>query len=97
MERAHPGYLYYYFVERHLQGYLTATQRHAGRPFWYYLPIVLGGALPWTGYLAGALRSAAGNPLRLILWAWFAIGLVFLSIGESKLVTYALPLFRSSR
>ena len=40
MERAHPGYLHYYFVERHLQGYLTATQRHAGRPFWYYLPIV---------------------------------------------------------
>ena len=60
MERAHPGYLHYYFVERHLQGYLTATQRHAGRPWWYYLPIVLGGALPWTGYLdrGGAVRPA---------------------------------------
>ena len=97
MERAHPGYLHYYFVERHLQGYLTATQRHAGRPFWYYLPIVLGGALPWTGYLWRA-RSSPGfgsraDSLRLVLWGWFAIGLVFLSIGESKLVTYALPLF----
>jgi 4-amino-4-deoxy-L-arabinose transferase-like glycosyltransferase len=90
MERAHPGYLHYYFVERHLQGYLTATQRHAGRPFWYYLPIVLGGALPWTAYLIGAARSIRGN---FLLWGWFAIGLVFLSIGESKLVTYALPLF----
>ena len=28
-----------------------------------------------------------------MLWGWFAIGLVFLSLGESKLVTYALPLF----
>jgi 4-amino-4-deoxy-L-arabinose transferase-like glycosyltransferase len=112
MERAHPGYLYYYFVERHLQGYLTATQRHAGRPFWYYLPIVLGGALPWTGYLLGALRGArlrqgsppsprrgfgeasgGARPPGLVLWGWFTIGLVFLSIGESKLVTYALPLF----
>jgi 4-amino-4-deoxy-L-arabinose transferase-like glycosyltransferase len=109
MEYAHPGYLYYYFVERHLQGYLTATQRHAGRPFWYYLPIVVGGALPWTGYLADALRRARlrqrygetgsrevdheRGRLRLLLWGWFAIGLVFLSIGESKLVTYALPLF----
>ena len=54
MEAAHPGYLHYYFVERHLQGYLTATQRHAGRPWWYYVPIVLGGALPWTAYLVGA-------------------------------------------
>jgi 4-amino-4-deoxy-L-arabinose transferase-like glycosyltransferase len=93
MERAHPGYLHYYFVERHLQGYLTATQRHAGRPFWYYLPIVAGGALPWTAYLVGAARSARGNPLRLVVWAWFGIALVFLSVGESKLVTYALPLF----
>jgi 4-amino-4-deoxy-L-arabinose transferase-like glycosyltransferase len=100
MEHAHPGYLYYYFVERHLQGYLTATQRHAGRPFWYYLPIVIGGALPWTAYLAGALRrvrssepGATERGLRRTLWGWFAIGLVFLSIGESKLVTYALPLF----
>ena len=93
MEHAHPGYLHYYFVERHLQGYLTATQRHAGRPFWYYLPIVLGGALPWTLHLAGAAHSAPANRLRLVLWGWFAIGLVFLSVGESKLVTYALPLF----
>ena len=109
MERAHPGYLYYYFVERHLQGYLTATQRHAGRPFWYYLPIVVGGTLPWTGYLAGGPAPRPPSPglrrgrlarggqerggMRLLLWAWFAIGLVFLSLGESKLVTYALPLF----
>jgi 4-amino-4-deoxy-L-arabinose transferase-like glycosyltransferase len=111
MEAAHPGYLHYYFVERHVQGYLTATQRHAGRPWWYYVPIVVGGALPWTGYLAGALRGVlpgspharkpwrtAGLPTvtpgrRRVLWGWFAIGLVFLSLGESKLVTYALPLF----
>jgi len=93
MERAHPGYLHYYFVERHLQGYLTATQRHAGRPFWYYLPILLGGALPWTPYLFVAAASARRHPLRVVVWSWFGIGLIFLSIGESKLVTYALPLF----
>jgi 4-amino-4-deoxy-L-arabinose transferase-like glycosyltransferase len=93
MEHAHPGYLHYYFIERHLQGYLTASQRHAGRPFWYYGPLVLGGALPWTLYLAGAIRVARANALRLVLWGWLAVGLVFLSLGESKLVTYALPLF----
>src|SRR6266545_265258 len=117
MEHAHPGYLHYYFVERHLQGYLTATQRHAGRPWWYYVPILLGGALPWTPYLIVAARSArhdslrqassparqasdalpaarqASSPVRLMVWGWLAIGLAFLSAGESKLVTYALPLF----
>ena len=90
MERAHPGYLHYYFVERHLQGYLTATQRHAGRPWWYYLPIVAGGALPWTVFL---FATAQRDRMRLAMWAWFGIGLIFLSAGESKLVTYVLPLF----
>jgi 4-amino-4-deoxy-L-arabinose transferase-like glycosyltransferase len=93
MERAHPGYLHYYFVERHLQGYLTSTQRHAGRQWWYYVPIVIGGSLPWTGYLVGALQRARADRLRLVVWAWLAAGFVFLSVGESKLVTYALPLF----
>jgi 4-amino-4-deoxy-L-arabinose transferase-like glycosyltransferase len=99
MERAHSGYLYYYFIERHLQGYMTATQRHAGRPWWYYVPILIGGALPWTGYLAGAVRMARARQndfkarARLVLWVWFGVGLVFLSAGESKLVTYVLPLF----
>ena len=95
MEHAHPGYLYYYFVERHLAGYLTATQPHAGRGWWYYAPIVLGGALPWTAYLYDAARDAPARALRLVLWGWFAVGFVFLSLGESKLVTYALPLFPS--
>jgi 4-amino-4-deoxy-L-arabinose transferase-like glycosyltransferase len=93
MERAHPGYLHYYFVERHLQGYLTATQRHAGRGWWYYLPIVIGGSLPWTGYLADAARIARASQVRLAIWTWLTLGLVFLSAGESKLVTYALPVF----
>ncbi|HEX4566353.1 MAG TPA: glycosyltransferase family 39 protein [Vicinamibacterales bacterium] len=93
MERAHPGYLHYYFVERHLQGYLTATQRHAGREWWYYVPIVIGGSLPWTGYLVSAARMARAERMRLVVWAWLAGGFLFLSLGESKLVTYALPLF----
>jgi len=104
MERAHPGYLHYYFVERHLQGYLTATQRHAGRAWWYYVPIVIGGTLPWTGYLVAAAhavlgadarraKAADGRRMRVLVWAWFLAGFVFLSAGESKLVTYVLPLF----
>src|SRR5258708_36365378 len=89
MEHAHPGYLHYYFVERHLQGYLTATQRHAGRPFWYYVPVVLGGTLPWTGYLAGALGSAwptgaSAAPLRRGRLGWVAVGGVVLTGGGSR-------------
>jgi 4-amino-4-deoxy-L-arabinose transferase-like glycosyltransferase len=94
MEHGHPGYLHYYFMERHVEAYLTATQRHSGRSWWYYVPIMIAGPLPWTGYLVGALRQTKREEtVRIILWSWCAIGLVFLSVAESKLVTYVLPLF----
>ena len=50
-EARSPGYLYYFFVERHLLGFATSTQNHGSAPWWYYLPILLGGGLPWIGYL----------------------------------------------
>jgi 4-amino-4-deoxy-L-arabinose transferase-like glycosyltransferase len=69
MERATPGYLHYFFVERHLLGYATATQLHGWRPWWYYLPVLAGGALPWIGAIVfarppwpGRARSARSGP-----------------------------------
>lgn len=93
MEHAHPGYLHYYFVDRHLRGYLTSTQLHAGRPWWYYGPILVGATLPWTGYAARAARDARRTPMLPVVWGWFVAGLVFLSVAQSKLGVYALPLF----
>jgi 4-amino-4-deoxy-L-arabinose transferase len=57
MERRNPGYLHYYFVDRHLLGFATETQRHGHQPFWYYVPILLGGGLPWIIYLPVAVRD----------------------------------------
>ena len=103
MERAQPGYLHYYFVERHFFGFATGTQRHAGRPFWYYVPVLLAGGLPWVVYVPFALRrwwtapapaSADGSAdARRLGFAWLLTGWIFLSIAGSKLFTYALPLF----
>src|SRR5262249_23940811 len=73
--------------------YLTNTQRHAGRAWWYYVPIVVGGSLPWTGYLGRSARTARADRRRLVIWAWLGAGFVFLSVGQSKLATFALPLF----
>jgi 4-amino-4-deoxy-L-arabinose transferase-like glycosyltransferase len=93
MERAHPGYLHYYFVERHVQGYFTATQRHAGRAWWYYVPIVAGGALPWLPVAFSRSAPATSRQPQRLVWIWFIAGIVFLSAGESKLATYVLPAF----
>jgi 4-amino-4-deoxy-L-arabinose transferase-like glycosyltransferase len=87
MNAREPAYLRYYFVDRHLLGFATDTQRHGERAWWYYLPIVLGGALPWILWLRGTGHRGS----LLLLWTWLMGTLVLLSLSGSKALTYLLP------
>jgi 4-amino-4-deoxy-L-arabinose transferase-like glycosyltransferase len=60
MASQHPGFLRYYFLDRHALGFATATQPHSNQPWWYYLPILLGGGLPWIGYVCWAGSKGLG-------------------------------------
>ncbi len=101
MEFRVTGYLYYYFVERHVMGFATATQRHGSYPWWYYAPYFILGALPWLWYIGPMLRDECRarmqgtrfTPEMVFVVCWFVGGLLFLSTAKSKLVTYSLPLF----
>ena len=103
IEVRNPGYLYYYFVERHVLGYATSTQKHGAEPWWYYLPILLFGGMPWIAYLPVGLRDwwAGRNqpqrgtidPAVLLLLCWLFGSTLFLSMAGSKLVTYIWPVF----
>jgi len=100
MEQASPGYLKYYFVDRHLLGYVTEGQYHGEAPWYYYAAPVLGGSMPWLLYAlarVGQLRfdawSSRESRATLYLTCWFVGGLLFLTFANSKLLTYALPLF----
>jgi 4-amino-4-deoxy-L-arabinose transferase-like glycosyltransferase len=89
MNAREPGYLHYYFVDRHLLGFATQTQEHSGQPWWFYLPLVAGGGLPWIAF-AGVGRVFS-DPPRTLLWAWLGATLVLLTLSQSKAVTYILP------
>jgi 4-amino-4-deoxy-L-arabinose transferase-like glycosyltransferase len=99
MERANAGYFHYYFVERHLLGFATSTQIHGDRAWWYYLPVVVAGSLPWGLYLPGRLgrRSGGGSVANragdTLAWVWLVGGTAFLSLAGSKMVTYVWPVF----
>lgn len=108
MESRHPGYLYYYFVERHLLGFATSTQRHAGESFWFYLPILLWGSLPWITYLPAGLREwwlrrqdtrfasrmkSVDNGGMVLLLCWVIGGTILMTVAKSKLITYIWPVF----
>jgi 4-amino-4-deoxy-L-arabinose transferase-like glycosyltransferase len=99
MERVTPGYLYYYFIERHLLGFVTEGQEHGDAAWYYYLGPVLGGAMPWLVFaIAGVLQHRNDdrrmrNPATILLTCWFIFGFLFLCVAGSKLLTYSLPLF----
>ncbi len=107
VERQNPGYLRYYLIDRHLLGFATGTQRHGRAPWWYYLPILAGGGMPWIAYLPALVeeqwrqrrQSAEARrrdrpPQPLLLAGWWLLGsTLLLSVAHSKLITYLWPVF----
>lgn len=99
MEHASPGYLFYYFIDRHVLGYVTEGQEHGLAPIYYYVGPVIGGAMPWIVFAVASVWQLRYDVLKLykqptlLLACWFVGGFAFLSAANSKLVTYSLPIF----
>lgn len=92
MALRHPGFLDYFFLEQHVRRYAQAGFNNV-QPFWFFLPVLLLLALPWTLWLPGLLRRRRlppGTPLALYAW-WVAAVVLFFSLPASKLVGYVLP------
>ena len=92
-----PGYV---FLRETLER-VTTRSFHRTAPFWYYLPIVPLAAFPWIVPALARVRNlratwearrdpAASEPL--LLACWVIVPLVFLSLNQSKLPQYVLPL-----
>jgi 4-amino-4-deoxy-L-arabinose transferase-like glycosyltransferase len=93
-----PGFAEFFFIHEHFTRYLTNVHRREGA-WWYYLPLLLGGFLPWTSGLPWLMRSArpgsGSNDIMAcrMLVAWCGFVLVFFSVSGSKLPSYILPMF----
>ena len=89
-----------YFVFEHWERFTSSVASRPG-PWWYFVPIVLFGLFPWTGFLWGALRSAlrggwAARKENVNAWffvTWAAFIFLFFSKSHSKLPPYILPVF----
>jgi 4-amino-4-deoxy-L-arabinose transferase-like glycosyltransferase len=97
-----PGLLDY-FVGDELVKRVASKSHGRSKPFWFFLPVLMGGALPWTVFFPALLRSAwtrfhhrrahALLPWQGMLLGWTIIPFLVLSISGSKLLTYVLPLY----
>jgi 4-amino-4-deoxy-L-arabinose transferase-like glycosyltransferase len=94
-----PDFFQFFFIHEHFQRFLT-KEAHRVQPWFFFLPILLAGMLPWAIPMFGALRQAwradgtasTFKPQRLLL-IWTLFIFVFFSISDSKLPSYILPIF----
>ncbi len=94
---ADPSYPINFLLKHNLSRFGSAAFEHHQGPF-YFLPVLVGGFLPWSLCLPAALSAGrAEEPGRaaveraLLLWA--SVVVLFFSASEAKLATYVLPAF----
>ncbi len=93
-----PHYLYQFFVGENLQRFATSTYNEP-RAIWYYVPILLGGMLPWSPFMALWIapvvsvarrqRALTMTEVRLVVWA--LAPLLVLTASTGKQPRYILP------
>jgi 4-amino-4-deoxy-L-arabinose transferase-like glycosyltransferase len=103
--KANPEFFQRFFIYEH---YTRFTTKDLGRyqPWYYFIPILLAGMLPWTVLMFDTLfRAAFGSELGrdsklpgtfnaarfLLIWAVFIY--LFFTVSGSKLPSYLLPMF----
>jgi 4-amino-4-deoxy-L-arabinose transferase-like glycosyltransferase/multidrug transporter EmrE-like cation transporter len=94
---ANSDFVRFFFVHEHFERFLT-TAHHRYQPFWYFIPLLLVGTLPWTipvlNGLCHGLRhpkpTSGFSPERFIA-VWCVFVFAFFSVSQSKLSGYIVP------
>jgi 4-amino-4-deoxy-L-arabinose transferase-like glycosyltransferase len=94
-----PDFPEFFFIHEHFARFLTTVHQRV-EPWWFFLPLLLLGVLPWGKGLAGGVVRAWRDtgptpqfkPLRFLL-IFSVLTLVFFSASGSKLAPYIQPMF----
>jgi 4-amino-4-deoxy-L-arabinose transferase-like glycosyltransferase len=88
-----------FFIQHHFARFISNKYRHP-QPFYFYLPIMLMLALPWTAFLIAGLvkvkrmrwrEQTPESKFRVFALAWLIAPVAFFSFSGSKLPGYVLP------
>ena len=88
-----PEFAHFFFIQEHFERFTTEMHQRV-HPFWYFIPVLAAGMVPWVVPLArSAIRAVSErSDAELLLWCWTAVVFVFFSVSSSKLPPYILPI-----
>lgn len=91
-----PEYWYFFFWHEHVRRFIAEDAQHI-EPFYYFIPVLLGGFLPHTALIpsaaGGFILKGFDKPFKKYLVCWFFFPFLFFSASSGKLATYILPCF----
>src|SRR5204863_304007 len=84
-----------------LNTHILTNEHHREGAWWYFIPILAAGILPWLTVLAwtaprmwsGPVVDSNGFSWQRFALVWSAFIFVFFSLSSSKLPSYILPIF----
>ncbi|MBV7545822.1 lipid IV(A) 4-amino-4-deoxy-L-arabinosyltransferase [Pseudomonas sp. PDM26] len=88
-----PDFWNFFFWNEHVRRFAADNAQHA-RPWWFYLPMLVVSALPWTVLLPTTFIQAWNNkrqPVGGFLLLWLLLPLAIFSMSSGKLPTYIMP------
>jgi len=96
--RANPDFARAFLWHQNVQRFLTPVFEHV-QPWWFFLPILALGLVPWTPVLLGTAREGwrvfrsgrARESAGVFVACWAIFPLLFFSFSKSKLPGYILP------
>jgi 4-amino-4-deoxy-L-arabinose transferase-like glycosyltransferase len=97
VSREIPDFLHYVVVTETWQR-MTTDELRRTEPIWFFLPVLLVGAFPWSIVAMSGFRAMddGSGPKRRAMWIylmlWLLVPLVFFSLSRGKQEQYMLPL-----
>jgi 4-amino-4-deoxy-L-arabinose transferase-like glycosyltransferase len=85
-----PGFMDFYFYREHFRRVFVATYSH-GEPFYFYLPVILLGMIPWSICLPLIVTDGTRGPARSFCTIVAGTVVLLFSAANAKLIPYVLP------
>jgi 4-amino-4-deoxy-L-arabinose transferase len=97
IHRREPDFWHYFFWVEHIERFLKPRPGQHAQAVWYYVPVLLAGAMPWTplaGTIIQGLRHIGlRNPRVRLALCWLIVPFAFFTLSSGKLGTYILVCF----